>query len=80
MMWCNGWYPGGGSLFMGFLMVLFWVGVIIGVVYLLKNLFKNNTSYSKKKSPLEILKERYAKGEIADADFDQMRQKLEEKQ
>ena len=62
-------------------MFLFWLLIIIGFIYLLNNgelnnLFtsKNSGSYgnNKRKDPVEIIKERYAKGEINKDEYDEM--------
>ncbi len=66
-------------------MFLFWILIIIGLIYLvnngeLDNLFgrKNSNSYNndKQKDPVEIIKERYAKGEIDKDEFSEMMDNL----
>lgn len=61
----------------GFVMMLFWFAVLAillaGVVYMLKNNVKNTDH---KVKPLDIAKERYAKGEIKKAEFEQIKKDL----
>jgi len=54
-------------------MVLFWGLVIFGLVLLLK---KSSSSNEKDRS-IEILKERYAKGEITKEQFEKMKKDLQ---
>jgi putative membrane protein len=79
-MWYNGWQSGWVGLLMGLMMLLFWGAVIAIIYYALRSLLRGGGIIQQARTPLEILKERYAKGEVADADYDRMRQKLEEKQ
>lgn len=64
----NGW--GGFGLFSWIFMAIFWLLLILGVIALVKWL----TTPSK--TPLEILKERYAKGEIDRKKFEEMKKEL----
>jgi putative membrane protein len=54
-------------------MILFWVLIALGIVALVKWLFSAGGSG---KSALDILKERYAKGEIDREQYEQMRRDL----
>ena len=68
------WMPmmGLGMLFM----VLFWVFVIAGVIYLVKWLMGQEIA-RRPDSSLEILKKRYARGEISKQEFEDMRRDLQ---
>lgn len=62
------------SIFGGiFMMVLFIVGLGLLIYFIIKN--KNGFS-SREKTPLEIIKERYAKGEISEEEYNKMRENL----
>ena len=68
-----GWGMGFGWIFM----ILFWALIIFGIVALAKWLFSAGGSGGSGKSALEILKQRYAKGEINREQYEQMRRDLE---
>ena len=61
------------SPFHGVFMLLFWILVIYGIVMLVK---RSPTSAGKN-TALDILKERYAKGEITKEQFEGMKKDLE---
>ena len=63
-----GWGMGVGWLFM----IFFWALVILGLVYLGK-LVAERGARSEKESALDILKKRYAKGEITKEEYERMK-------
>jgi putative membrane protein len=71
----NGWGMGFGGPFM----IVLWILVIAGVVVLVKWLIDQSSTSkgSSDKSPLEILRERYARGEINREEYEQKRHHLE---
>lgn len=58
----------------GGFMWIFWILIIIGIFFLFQNMLKGN---SDKESPLDILKKRYARGEIEEEEFERRRKELE---
>jgi len=58
------------------LMFVFWALIIAGVVILLKRLTLPPEKEKKDDSAMEILKERYAKGEINREEFERMKKDL----
>jgi len=73
----GGWPMMGGGMWC----LIFWVVVIavvaVLVVLAVRYLTAKGTAGRAEKSSLEILKERYAKGEISKAEFDAMKKDLE---
>lgn len=67
------WGPGFGWIFM----ILFWVVIILGIVALAKWLFSGSIGGGPGRGPLDILKERYARGEITREQYEQMRRDLQ---
>jgi putative membrane protein len=62
------------------LMALFWIAVIVGIIFLIRWLFvstgaKGHGAISED-SPLEILKRRYARGDINKEEFEQKKKDL----
>ncbi len=59
------------------MMVLFWVAIILLVVWVVRSLFPRERR-SGHEQALEILQQRYARGEISAAEYEQARARLEE--
>ncbi|HEY9056256.1 MAG TPA: SHOCT domain-containing protein [Aurantimonas sp.] len=81
MGWDGGWY---GMIFGPFFMILF-LAIVIGLIVLLVRWLGGGTwptmqaaSQQGGRSPHDILKERYARGEIDKADFEERRRTLGE--
>ena len=69
-----GWGMGFGWIFM----ILFWVLIILGIVALAKWLYSAGIlGGNASKRPLDILKERYARGEITRDEYQRTRRDLE---
>lgn len=77
MMWNYG-YPmfwgGFGPIFM----IIFWILIIVGIVYFVRWAVSQSKGGNNKqnKTPLDILKERYAKGEINKQEFEEKKKDL----
>lgn len=69
-----GWFGWFGMIFM----LLFWVLIIAGIVWLVKWLIESTSRTEKapKKRALEILDEKYARGEIDDEEYERRKRKL----
>ena len=68
----------GGWGWMGFGMIgmaLFWIFLIIGIIALVKGTWGSGAS-AQEKAALDILKERYARGEIEKEEFEQKKRDL----
>jgi putative membrane protein len=63
----------------GFFMIFFWVAIIVGIALLMKWLAASSgkaPGTSAKESPMEILKRRYAAGEIGKEEFEEKKKDL----
>ena len=67
-----------GHFFAGGFMWVFWVLIIIGIFFVFQSKSKTNSgSSSDKETPMDILKKRYARGEIDEDEFNRRRKDLE---
>ncbi len=76
MNWGNhgiGWGMGFGWFFM----LLFWVLVVLGIAYIIRMISeRSGTGPKREESALDILENRYAKGEISKEQFESMKSDL----
>ncbi len=76
--WHMGWGMGHG-MFGGFWMIIFWIGLIVMVVWAARA-FTGSLSgvqgSTSSKTPLDILQERFARGEIDKSEFEDRKQHL----
>ncbi len=79
MMFGNWGYGGPGYFGMGFGMLLFWVLLIAGVIVLVRWLASDSVrlTSSPQQSALDILAQRYARGEMDREEFEQKRRDLD---
>jgi len=73
MMGYGGW---GGFGFGWIFMIIFWALIILGMVALVRYL-RGTKQNDAGKTPIDILKERYAKGEINKKEFEEMKKELQ---
>ena len=64
---------GGGMIFM----VLFWILIVGGLIYFIKLLTDKGKGGTQTESAEEILKKRYAKGEISADEFEKIKNDLQ---
>jgi putative membrane protein len=62
--------------FAGGFMWIFWILLIAVVVWLIVAFARDTGRGSRDKTPLEILEERYARGEIDEEEFEKKRRRL----
>jgi len=68
----------GGMFFGGgILMWLFWLVLLVVLVYVLKDIFGSVNKPSSPDEAMEILKQRFARGEIDEAEFEQRKKQLQ---
>ena len=76
MNWGNwggyGWGMGFGWIFM----ILFWALAVLGIAYIVQTLSRRSGQSGKEDTPLDILKKRYAKGELTKEEFERMKDDL----
>lgn len=68
-----GYGMGYGLLIFGF---IFWILIIIGLVLLIKYLWEHGGAKAEHESALEVLKKRYARGEINKEEFEEKKKDL----
>ena len=71
------WWPWGTAMgwWIVVWMVVFWGALIALIVWGIKRLTERGDS-SQKRNPLDVVKERYAKGEITREEFEQLKKDL----
>jgi putative membrane protein len=69
----------GTHWFGGILMIIFWIAVIVGIIVLIRWLIlsKGSGGSSRGQGSLEILRQRYARGEIDREEFEEKKRDLE---
>lgn len=82
----GGYHPFAFGIIGGIFGLLFWILVIIAIIYLIRFIIKGGSQGQhpyhhhhiemKEDKSMEILKERYAKGEITKEQFDKMKEDL----
>jgi|TARA_B100001250_G_scaffold330535_1_gene295442 putative membrane protein len=60
----------------GLLMIFFWIAVIIAVIVLVMRTLNSNGNADKSDDALDILKKRYAKGDITKKQFDEIKKDI----
>ncbi len=76
-MMMGGGMMGGSSWLWGIVGMLFWIALLVALVFLIIWFYKNITLNKKKHdSALEILKKRFAKGEITKKQYDEMKTEI----
>ena len=79
MHWGFGWGYWPHMWFGGMFMLVFWIAVIIGVIFFVKYLTRNAADrQGSGETSLDILKKRYARGEITKEEFDRIKQDLQD--
>jgi len=77
--WGGGYGPGNhmmGVGYMGWTMILFWILVLVVLVSLIRWILGLADNRSLRQAPLDILKERLARGDIDSEEFERKRQML----
>lgn len=67
----------GGFGFGGGFMWIFWILIIVAIVALFRGISGSGTGASSSETPIEILRKRFANGEITDEEFEHRRKELE---
>jgi len=77
MHWDYGWGLGFG--FGWIFLLFFWLLLILGVVYLIKLIGGSTRRGEREETALDILKKRYAKGEVSREEFEKIKEDLTNK-
>jgi len=75
-----GWHPmwGFGGTFMMIFMFIFWAALIVGIILFIRWMFTGRpVSLDRGETALDILKKRYARGEIERQEFEEKKKLLE---
>lgn len=78
----NGWYVGPWMWVMMVFMALFWVGIIGGVIWLIVYLARRSgrgPGTGSTENALDILNQRYARGEISKEEYDRIKKEITER-
>ncbi|NIP43619.1 MAG: hypothetical protein GWO41_13665 [candidate division Zixibacteria bacterium] len=60
----------------GLWMIIFWILVVIGIVFLIKYTVDRTSSRSEEPSAMDVLKRRYASGEISKEEYEEKKKEL----
>jgi len=76
-------YGFGSSMFMGggIFMFIFWILIAVVIISMFSGKFTGNRFKSearRRETPMEILKKRYASGEITENEYEDMKEKLKD--
>lgn len=74
--WDMGHHMFGGGWAMVLIMALFWIAVIIGAIFFVRLIVNQSRGQPGQTSALEILRMRYAKGEISKEEFEEKKKDL----
>lgn len=66
-----------GMGFGWFFMVAFWILVVLGIIYLIKVIAGDAKKGEREETALDILKKRYARGEINKEEFEEKKKNLQ---
>ncbi len=67
-------YGFGGGMFMG---ILFLIILVVAIYFIVQYLRSKNVAGQAQETAIDILKKRYAKGELTKEDFDRMKNELQ---
>jgi len=67
----------GGMFFGGGLMWIFWIVVLVVLIFVLKSIFGSSNRNTSSEDAMEILRQRFARGEIDEDEFEQRKKQLQ---